>query len=88
MPPHDTRQNACKSSNVNADQLTEYQLDRFNALLAEILPRNNFYQTKFGQRDLKLDSLDSISELPYSFKSELMGDEASAGFSQESDLPN
>lgn len=72
---------------LDAEQLNVHQLDRLNQLLSDILPTNEFYQTKFGKSNLQLDSLEALVELPYTYKSELMGDEASAGFARNLTYP-
>jgi phenylacetate-CoA ligase len=72
---------------LNAEQLTAHQLDRLNQVLDEILPDNEFYQTKFGKSNLRLDSLESLGELPYTYKNELLGDETSAGFARNLTYP-
>lgn len=53
-----TRADRLQLQRLSADQLTAHQLDRLNLLLAEILPSNKFYQTKFGRLNLELDSLE------------------------------
>jgi phenylacetate-CoA ligase len=53
------------------------QLERFNALLAEILPHNRFYAAKFGARPLPLDWNDFAS-LPFTTKPELVADQTAA----------
>jgi phenylacetate-CoA ligase len=51
--------------------LNAYQLDRLNNLLAEILPRNTFYQHKLAGYPTKLDNLDQLASLPFTTKEEL-----------------
>ena len=53
------------------------QLERFNALLAEILPHNRFYAAKFGALPLPLDWNDFMS-LPFTTKRELVADQTAA----------
>ena len=72
---------------LDAEQLNALQLDRLNQLLADILSGNEFYQTKFGKSNLKLDSLEALDDLPHTYKNELMGDEASAGFARNLTYP-
>ncbi|HVU89891.1 MAG TPA: phenylacetate--CoA ligase family protein [Pirellulales bacterium] len=61
-------------------QLAAHQLERLNALLAEILPANAFYATKLASATLPLVSLHQLSELPYTFKDELLGPPGSGGW--------
>ncbi|MCA9271309.1 MAG: AMP-binding protein [Planctomycetales bacterium] len=56
--------------------LAELQLARLNALLAEILPHNQFYAAKFGQVKLPLKSLSDLASLPLTTKAELAADGA------------
>ena len=53
-------------------RLKQWQLDRFNAQLREILPANEFYRRKFDGESLQLQSLDQLSDLPLTEKSELV----------------
>ena len=52
--------------------LEERQLQRLNALLAEILPANEFYARKFRDIALPLASLAQLAELPRTTKEELV----------------
>jgi phenylacetate-CoA ligase len=61
-------------------ELAAHQLARLNALLAEILPTNSFYAAKFAATKLPLASLEQLSELPYTFKDELLGAPGSGGW--------
>lgn len=54
------------------DELTHYQLDRLNSLLAEILPANSFYREKLADVQLPLKSLDQLANFPLTTKSELV----------------
>ena len=75
-----TRAERERIQQFSADRLATYQLERLNQLLAEILPHNEFYATKFGKSKTQLQSLRQLVELPYTSKNELLGDESSAGF--------
>lgn len=55
---------------VTREELQQFQLDRLNQLLARTLPRNHFYQERFGARQFPLQSLDQWSEFPTSTKSD------------------
>ncbi len=59
---------------MSGSALTDYQLGRLNQLLAVILPRNRFYADKLANVPHQLESLDQLSELPFTFKEELLGD--------------
>jgi len=51
--------------------LAQLQLDRFNALLREILPANAFYQHKLATCPAQLTSLDELAKLPITTKEEI-----------------
>jgi hypothetical protein len=57
---------------LDADALAGLQLDKLNALLAEIVPHNRFYADKFNGLDLPLKSPDQLAELPLTAKAELI----------------
>ncbi|MEZ6110988.1 MAG: phenylacetate--CoA ligase family protein [Pirellulaceae bacterium] len=57
---------------LNRHDLHAYQLQRLNSLLAEILPGNRFYAEKLSGIELPLRSLDDLTELPFTFKDELV----------------
>lgn len=61
---------------VTREQLEEYQLQRLNALLKEILPANQFYQRHFGLKELQLASLKEWANLPTTSKSDWQTDAA------------
>lgn len=56
---------------LDAQSLAQYQLQRLNAMLAEILPQNRFYAEKLGNLRLPLESLDQLAGLPFTGKDEL-----------------
>ncbi len=56
---------------LDTRSLAQHQLQRLNAMLAEILPRNRFYAEKLANLRLPLDSLDQLSGLPFTCKDEL-----------------
>ncbi len=64
------------------DERNARQLSALNQLLAEILPHNKFYQRKLGTQYLQLGSLDELSQLPTTSKSELVASQAEHGLSQ------
>ncbi len=57
---------------LDRQMLAQRQLDRVNELLSSILPQNRFYAEKLGPLDLPLPSLDQLTQLPYTFKEELV----------------
>ena len=59
---------------MGPDELAAFQLQRLNALLSEILPHNHFYDDKLAGVTLPLESLDALSDLPLTSKSELIRD--------------
>jgi phenylacetate-CoA ligase len=65
---------------LDGEELDKHQLDRLNWLLKSILPQNKFYSGKLTQLTADrlqapsgpLASLDELSELPFTFKDELV----------------
>jgi len=53
-------------------ELHARQLARLNQLAARILPTNRFYAEKLAEVRFPLESLDRLSELPYTYKEELL----------------
>ena len=60
--------------------LAQHQLARLNELLTTILPDNRFYAEKLSGVRRPLHSLDELSQLPYTFKDELLGTPGGHGF--------
>ncbi len=58
------------------EALAAYQLERFQALLREILPANRFYLAKLG--GCRVESWDDFRTLPFTKKSEIADDQAAA----------
>lgn len=71
----------------DSDKLEQRQLELLNSVFATILPRNEFYQSKFGTRNFPLESLDELTQLPYTFKDELLGCEHSEGYAANLTFP-
>ena len=69
------------------DQLRNHQLKRLNQALEAILPANQFYQSKLKTNNLPLNSLDELSELPFTHKEELLDPENEAGFAANLTFP-
>lgn len=61
---------------VTRKELEQFQLDRLNRLLARTLPHNRFYQERFGNRPISLESLEQWSTFPTSTKSDWQTDAA------------
>jgi phenylacetate-CoA ligase len=59
---------------LDAEALRAHQLARLNDLIAHILPTNAFYAEKLASIRFPLESLDRLSELPFTFKEELLVD--------------
>ncbi len=55
--------------------LQQHQLLKLNSLLYEVLPHNEFYANKFAGIELPLQSLDELSNLSFTEKDELAGDD-------------
>jgi phenylacetate-CoA ligase len=62
-----------KKDFCSRQQLEATQLQRLNAMLAEVLPANNFYREKLSGRQTPVQSLDELSGFPWTTKSELVG---------------
>lgn len=60
---------------LDSQALAEYQVERLNRMLSEILPCNRFYQQKFGGQRPVIRSLEELSQLPYTFKDELVAND-------------
>ena len=56
---------------LERDDLSQLQLQKLNAMLAEILPTNEFYAEKLADVGLPMQSLDDLSKLSFTTKSEL-----------------
>lgn len=72
-----TFQHRRKIERLEPEQLAELQLQRCNALLAEILPQNRFYAEKLSGQPFPLTSLERLTDLPFTFKEELLDGDAS-----------
>ncbi|WP_425397242.1 phenylacetate--CoA ligase family protein [Aeoliella sp.] len=57
---------------LDRSSLETYQLERLNALLEAILPTNQFYDRKLAGSPQRLDSLEQLSQLPFTTKDELL----------------
>jgi len=54
------------------EALRQWQLERLNRLLTEVIPQNRFYTEKLGKLVRRLTSLEQLSEMPFTFKEELV----------------
>lgn len=63
------------------------QLTRLNQLLDAISPTNKFYKRKLGTKNLFLAEIESLSDLPFTTKQELINDNDSAGFARNLTFP-
>ncbi len=70
--PSATPEERRRLESLDPAALEQYQLERLNALLAEILPQNGFYATRLAGVRLPLASLDELAHLPFTFKNELL----------------
>jgi phenylacetate-CoA ligase len=60
-----------RAAGLDRTALEERQLARLNELLAEIVPRNEFYAAKLQSCPRRLDRLEQLAEFPYSTKEDL-----------------
>ncbi len=56
---------------LDQQQLLQHQLSRFNRLLQDILPANQFYEAKLGRTACEIGSMEEFERLPFTFKQEL-----------------
>ena len=60
---------------LDRDSLEQHQLQRLNDLLGAVLPTNHFYAHKFSGVAPQLASLDQLGNLPYTSKTEIVGED-------------
>ena len=77
----------CRLRQLDRAELEQHQLARLNQLLAAILPANQFYVDKLSASSLPLESLTQLSQLPFTTKEELAGDETTAGVASNRTFP-
>ena len=85
--PTTTRQERERLERLDSESMAELQLEKLNRLLEEILPTNRFYADKFAQCTVPLRELEGLSELPFTFKNELVGSSASEGYAANLTYP-
>ncbi len=72
---------------LDQQALVTHQLDRLNRLLGEILPENEFYQSKLSTRPERIDSLDQLEQLPFTFKDDLLGESTESRYAANRTWP-
>ena len=68
-----------KISSLDRPALQNYQLDRLNQLLRDILPQNQFYARKLSEQKLPLKRIGDLANIPFTTKQELVGDDLQGG---------
>ena len=71
----------------DAAALEQYQVGLLAKLLDDILPQNEFYRGKLGDLQRPTESLEQLSDFPFTFKDELLGSENSEGFANNLTFP-
>lgn len=66
------RESRDRIRNLEPDELSQLQLDKLNHLLSSILPANRFYAEKFAETETRLESLQELKNLPFTYKDELV----------------
>lgn len=72
-----------KTETMPREPLSQLQLQKLQAMLAEIYGKNEFYTAKLGQAGFRpgdIKTLDDVQHLPLTTKSELVEDQAAEGF--------
>ena len=68
-----------KISSLDRPALQNYQLDRLNQLLRDILPQNQFYACKLSGQKLPFEGIGDLANIPFTTKHELVGDDLQGG---------
>ncbi|MDZ4656227.1 MAG: phenylacetate--CoA ligase family protein [Bythopirellula sp.] len=68
---HTTAAERRRLQSLSRDDLAAHQLARLNALLAQILPANEFYAAKLATFPREFTALEQLAELPLTHKDEL-----------------
>ena len=68
-----------KISSLDRPALQNYQLDRLNQLLRDILPQNQFYARKLSGQKLPFEGIGDLANIPFTTKHELVGDDLKGG---------
>jgi phenylacetate-CoA ligase len=76
-----------QNQRLSGTELTAFQLERLNQMLAAILPDNQFYKRKLGDFDFPLTNLDQLAHFPFTFKQELLSEESTHGFAKNLTWP-
>jgi phenylacetate-CoA ligase len=69
------------------EALRKCQLERLNKLLVEVIPHNRFYVEKLGKLVRPIEALEQLSELPFTFKEELVTAPAAGEFAANLTYP-
>lgn len=81
------RDERCRFRQLEPAALERHQLERLNRLFDTILPANRFYAEKLSRVKRPLTCLDDLSDVPYTFKEELIYSSHSASFAQNLTYP-
>lgn len=76
MPPFSEERRRLRG--LSRQELSEYQLERLNALMAAILPANRFYSQKLANFPREFTAIEQLTELPFTTKEELSAETGSA----------
>ena len=66
------RESRDQIKSLAGDELAQLQVTKLNALLSKILPENQFYAEKLSETKTRLDSIDDLRDLPFTYKDELV----------------
>ena len=72
---------------LGSDELQAIQLGKLNRLLEQILPANKFYQRHLKDIRLPLQTLESLSSLPFTFKEHLIDESSQSNFATNLTFP-
>ncbi|QDU27510.1 Phenylacetate-coenzyme A ligase [Anatilimnocola aggregata] len=72
---------------LSRDSLRAWQLERLNKLLVDVISHNRFYLDKLGKLVHPLTSLDQLSEMPFTYKDELVTAPAQGEFAANLTYP-
>jgi phenylacetate-CoA ligase len=73
MMAHTTADERRRLESLPRAELEQYQLQRLNALLEQVLPHNPFYALKLARTERPVHSLAEFAQWPFTFKEELVG---------------
>lgn len=87
MEPSFTPAERRRLESLDGGALEAHQLSRLNQLLDAILPQNVLYRDKFAGIERPLRSLEQLSELPYTYKQELLDNQSGAELARNRTFP-